>query len=324
MRHHDFNSVNSALLLFQSIPHNATIILGFSGGPDSVGLLHLLMQLKPTKNIQIIAAHLDHQWRTESGQDALWCKQFCDQHNISFISQKSSQLSYEPRNNGSKEETGRLLRRHFLENLAREHNAYAITLAHHQDDQIETFFIRLLRGSSIAGLAGMKVQDRLYFRPLLHTTKQDILNYLKHHNLPYLTDASNESKAFLRNRIRHDLLGNLSAIDARWDKTIPSCMQRLQQTNEFIEQQAAHTMLGIAIEPGSDKINTQMFLKLHQVLQHQILMNLLIKHKYAITPSTKFFNEIIRFLQSNKHQQHNLHSSACIKKKQNYFYFSSL
>lgn len=324
MRRDDFNSINSAISVLQSIPSNATIIVGFSGGPDSVGLLHLFMQFKTTHNIQIVAAHLDHQWRAESAQDAIWCKQFCKQYNIPFISQASSELPYKPQHNGSKEETGRLLRRHFLEKIAQQHKAYAIALAHHQDDQIETFFIRLLRGSSIAGLTGMKAQDGLYLRPLLHSTKQDILNYLAHHQLPYLIDSSNESKAFLRNRIRHDLLGPMNNIDARWHTTIPACIKQLQLTNDFIEQQAAQAIENITIEHGTDRLNTQMFLQLHPVLQHQILMTLIIKHKYAITPSTNFFKEIIRFLQSNKHQQHNIHSSACIKKKQNYFYFSSL
>jgi tRNA(Ile)-lysidine synthase len=171
---------------------NSTIIVGFSGGPDSVCLLTLLAQLQQELNLTIIAAHLDHQWRPESGQDAAWCKEFCQQlANVLFIAQASSSLNISIKYNGSKEELGRKLRRNFFQQLAQKHNANHIALANHLDDQLETFFIRLIRGGSVTGLAGMQQQDGLYVRPLLHVSKQEILDFLQQHRIPFLTDATN-------------------------------------------------------------------------------------------------------------------------------------
>ena len=201
---------------------NTTIIVGFSGGPDSVCLLHLLSLLQEKMNLKLIAAHLDHSWRKESQDDALWCQQFCQKLGIEYASTTSTKLNFEPKYNGSKEDLGRKLRRHFFEYLAAKYNAQTIALAHHADDQIETFFIRLLRGSSIPGLSGMSMQDGLYFRPLLQFTKSDILMYLKKNKLNYLLDSTNSQKNFLSNRIRLDLLPILSTIDSRWQTTIPN------------------------------------------------------------------------------------------------------
>src|SRR3989338_2945439 len=90
------------------IAPNSTLIVSFSGGPDSVCLLTLLMQLQQELNLTIIAAHLDHQWRQQSAQDALWCATFCKQwHNIKFVIKTPSDLNISIKNNGSKEELGR-------------------------------------------------------------------------------------------------------------------------------------------------------------------------------------------------------------------------
>lgn len=324
MPHHGTDRLISADTIRPYIPENSTIIVGLSGGPDSVCLLHLLAQLKKTMNLNIIAAHLDHGWRPESGTDATWCQKLCQTLNIPIILQTASSMSYQPKHNGSKEDAGRKLRRYFFESLVTQHHAQVIALAHHQDDQIETFFIRLLRGSSIAGLTGMKQQDGLYLRPLLSLSKSDILNYLDHHQLSFLIDASNESNAFLRNRIRHDLLPTLSTVDARWSKTIPSCIEQLQQTNDFLESHTQAMLESISTPTTPKTIDIQKFLMLHPAIQHRILLNLMISAKTPFIPSTALFVEIIRFLQSNKHQQHTILTKWLINKKNGLFYLSPL
>lgn len=325
MRHHAPNSINSSLnLIRQFIPDHATIIVGLSGGPDSICLLHLLKQIQEEKSLTIIAAHLDHQWRAESAQDALWCQNICQQWDISYISMKASELPFQPKNNGSKEALGRQLRCYFFDMLVKQYHAFAIALAHHQDDQIETFFIRLLRGTSLAGLTGIKLFDNGYFRPLLSCTKQEILQYLETRDITYLIDQTNQSSQFLRNRIRHNLLPELENIDQRWKTSIPGCIKNLQKAHDFIQQQAITTLQNISLQSDMKTVNIELFLQQHEILQHQILMNLLITHKIPLTPSTPLFQEIIRFLYSQKHLQHQIHGSFTIKKNQKHFYFSSL
>ncbi len=303
------------------IPANTTLIVGFSGGPDSVCLLTLLHELTPQLNIKIIAAHLDHQWRQESDKDAAWCKKFCDDRNIAFENQIASKLNFDIKYNGSQEELGRKLRRAFFEQLAEKYQAHHIVLAHHGDDQLETFFIRLARGASIAGLCGIKQSDGLYLRPLLQVSKQEILNYLSNQNIDFLTDASNTDPKYLRNRIRHELIPMLGTIDHRLIDNIKSAMQHLEKTDDFLHQTMLESLKEISNNAG---IHTSSFLQLHEIIKHRILMHLIIKTKISLIPSTALFQEIVRFLQSNKSLSHQVHQNLVIIKQADHFYFKSL
>ena len=276
------------------IPDNATIILGLSGGPDSVFLLHFLAVMRQEKNLHLIAAHLNHEWRPEAEKDEQLCHELCQQLGISFVGKKMSELNLTLKFNGSKEEIGRKARRQFFESLAKEHNAQAIALAHHADDQMETFFIRLIRGASLAGLAGMKPKDGLYIRPLLDIKKEQILEYLHEHNIAYALDASNQSEDYLRNRIRNSVIPGLKQCDDRFDANFSSTHDHLQQTEEFLQQLAQKTFAEISSENG---INIQKLLALHPILKTRILILWLCQAKVPFIPSQGLFDEMLRFLE---------------------------
>lgn len=311
-------------LITSLIQKNSTLIVGFSGGPDSVFLLTILAQIKQSHNLTIIAAHLDHQWREQSGKDALWCKEFCDNLNIACVIKNPSDLNCDIKNNGSKEELGRKLRRAFFQELAQQYQANHIVLAHHQDDQLETFFMRLIRGSSLVGLCGMREQEGLYLRPLLTLKKEAILQFLNNQNIPFLIDETNTDPKFLRNRIRHQLTPIIIDIDSRFEKNLASCIKNLQGTNDFLDTLTQETMHKISYQNQSHTIHIQMFLQLHEIMQHRILMRMLQLHNICITPSTALFEEIIRFLKSTKHNYHQIHPSYTLIKKFNHFSFKSL
>jgi tRNA(Ile)-lysidine synthase len=312
----------SPSLIKHSIPANSTLIVGFSGGPDSVCLLTFLSELAPKLNVTIIAAHLDHQWRPESAQDSLWCKNFClTLNDVTFVSQTITELNFDSKYNGSKEEFARNLRRCFFQDLALKYQASHIVLAHHADDQLETFFIRLARGSSVTGLTAMKEEDRTYLRPLLKVKKEEILNYLHHHKIAYLTDSTNIDPKYLRNRIRYQLIPTLCKVDERFENNIANCMTHLQKTDQFLDQITLETIEKISTQ---NLINIKLFLDLHEILQHRILMHLLIQHKIKIIPSSALFEEIIRFLHATKSLQHQIHQQCSIIKQSNHFYFKSL
>ena len=307
------------------IPQNSTLIVGFSGGPDSVFLLTKLCEIQESLNLKIIAAHLDHQWRKESAKDAMWCKKFCSAYpNVTFISSTPKELNFDIKHNGSKEEVGRKIRRAFFEQLANQHNADHIVLAHHQNDQIENFFIRLIRSSSTTGLSSMKQLDGLYLRPLLNLPKQKILDWLNSDNIEYLTDLTNLDTTFLRNNIRHTLIPKLNQIDPRFEKNIIKTIENLQSTEDFLHQQTMHILQTICDVQNNYKINVNDFLNLHSVIQHRILLKLLIDQKIIFTPSKSFFAEIKRFLENKKSISHQISNSGLIIKEKNYFFFKSL
>ena len=298
--------------------NHTKIIVGLSGGPDSVYLLHKLVAYARNRNCTIVAAHLDHQWQESSQIAAQLCQTICNDMQVQLVTKKLSELKFEPKWNGSKEELGRNARRFFLESLAHEINATAIALAHHQQDQQETFFIRLFRGSSLTGLVGIVPTDGLYIRPMLHLTKQQILQFLHTNNIAYYTDQTNTSDIYLRNRIRNHVIPSCIAADSRFEKNLSSTMQQLAKTNDFITKISQTTLSQIRC---GKNINRDVFLTLHAVLQEKILLLLLIEHDIIFTPSQKFFAEIIRFLKTAKSSTHTINQHCTIQTTKKDFTF---
>ncbi len=242
------------------IPAHSTIVIGLSGGPDSVYLLHQLIELREEERFTLIAAHLDHEWRNSSIADAVFCKDLCKQLNVTLVSAQASELDHGATYQGSQEELGRTIRRFFFKQVMAEHKADYLALAHHQDDQIETFFINLIRGSTITGLCGMKAIDTkalppfTLIRPLLAIDKQSILDYLTTHNLTYAIDPTNESDAYLRNRIRSQVLPAFYACDSRSKEQTMRTIGSLQKTEQFLQTITAQSLEKVtiaAIDPAN-------------------------------------------------------------------------
>jgi tRNA(Ile)-lysidine synthase len=298
-------------------PHT-TVVVGLSGGPDSVFLLHVLTYLAPMLGITIIAAHLDHEWRLDSAQDVLFCKTLCQKLGVLLVSKKASELTRSAKYNGSKEALGRYMRRHFLETTATAYNAEAIALAHHQDDQQETFFIRLFRGTSLTGLAGMRSKHGLYIRPLLSIHKSAILAYLHKHGITYLYDSTNADNRFLRNRIRNALIPALKACDSRFDQSFKKTLIHIVQTEQFIEEITETTFKAIAQEiDGVIWLDKEKFFACNHFLHIRLLLRWLYCAHVPFTPTTAFLNEIYRFLEQSNSQSHAVSTTWYIVKKQN-------
>ncbi len=299
-------------------PAKCTVVIGLSGGPDSVYLLHKLLDLKENKGLSLYAAHLDHQWRNSSKNDVAFCAMLCMQYKIPFISKKASELQKTFTYNGSQEEVGRAMRRFFLEQVAQEYNAHSIALAHHQDDQIETFFINLIRGSSIPGLGGIKEVDGPYVRPLLTTTKKEILEYLEEHDLPYVTDPTNTSSDYLRNRIRLTGIPALIGCDARTPKSIVKAMEHLQETEQFLEKLTIQALVIVCNvqEESPYTLDLTAFFLLDPYLQKRVLKKWLALQIANARCSTAYFNEILRFLASNRGGRHQIDPDYVLIKKQ--------
>jgi len=306
-------------LITAATPHpKPTIILGLSGGPDSVFLLHILNNLRNDGAIDLIAAHLDHQWRPDSVKDVEFCAQLCQKLNVNFISAQASSLAT-IKNNGSKEELGRKLRRAFFEQTRISHNADLIALAHHRDDQQETFFLRMLRGATLSGLTGMNAIERLYVRPLLHVSKQEIVAYLDTNKIAYVTDPTNISDQYLRNRIRNSLIPAIKQCDTRFDQNFKKTLDHLQAEDEYLQQQTTanfQTIFSLNDTLGHFVGKTKLLADQHPVMQRRIILYWLIQEKVPFTPSADFINEILRFLLSERGGTHQIGQTIMLHKKQ--------
>ncbi|MBI2775068.1 tRNA lysidine(34) synthetase TilS [Candidatus Dependentiae bacterium] len=307
----------------QLIRTGDTIVAGLSGGPDSVFLLHLLERYRKSHDIKIIAAHLNHEWREDAQNDVDLSKDLCTRFGIPFIAKKASDLEVSIKNNGSKEEIARKLRRFFFEQLAAEHGASSIALGHHANDQQETFFMRLIRGATLSGLACMKPKDGLYIRPLLQTHKSAIISYLEMNNIPYAHDSTNESDAFLRNRIRTSVIPAICLADSRFEKQFTRTLNHLQETESFLDDMTEVVFENLT-KKGDESwhVDLEQFKHLHPFMKKRLLVHWLIVEQASMVLTEQFLEEIIRFLESSDKKSHALHHAWLINRTENWFFLS--
>ena len=182
-----------------------------SGGPDSVGLLYLLIALKKEFSLFLCIGHFDHGLRKDSAQDCAFVKKLGESVGIPVIAGKTNLRDAILR--GSVEENARKARIEFFCRTAKKLNADFVALGHTEDDQAETVIMRLLRGSGLQGLRAIQLKKTLngvvFIRPLLCSRRKDILAYLKKRKAAFRVDPTNKEDIYFRNKIRHLLLHDL-------------------------------------------------------------------------------------------------------------------
>ncbi|MGE0010533.1 MAG: tRNA lysidine(34) synthetase TilS [Candidatus Babeliales bacterium] len=321
-----FTKIQQFCIDHNLITPGSKIVVGFSGGPDSMLLLYFLNSIKHTHNLSLLAVHLDHGWRESSASEAVFCKEVCDKLDIAFLSARLNELPLPPEKlKGSKEEVGRHARRFLLEQVAHEHNANSIALGQHFDDQEETFFIRLIRGSTLSGLTGIKPQEGMYIRPLLSLMKKEVLTHLDKQGITYIKDPSNEHDAYLRNKIRKYVIPALRQVDDRFDHNFKRTLTSLQETEDYLKTHTQEVFDRIAQhEHDCWMLQSDKLLTLHPYMQHRILLMWLIKNNVSFVPTESFLDEIIRFIEQSGSKTHTLHERWSIVKKKNVIFIEKL
>jgi len=190
---------------------NDKVVVGVSGGPDSVTLLLVLHSLRRELNLKLQVAHLDHQLRKTSHRDREFVELLALRLNLPFTAAKIKPGSFLKK--GSVEEIAREERLNFLFNLAREIKADKIALGHNQDDQAETVLMRLIRGTGLSGLVSIlpkrRIGEWIIIRPLIDIPREVIQSYLRKRKIRPCLDSSNKDSAYFRNRIRNHLIPRL-------------------------------------------------------------------------------------------------------------------
>jgi len=214
----------AAIQQFKLCQPGDCLIVGVSGGADSVALLDLLATL-PGFPLALIVAHLNHCLRgDESDGDQQFVQQLADRYQLPCELRRVDIRQLAQQQHLSLEEAGRAARYAFFDELRTRHHAAAIAVAHHSDDQAETLLLRLLRGAGTTGLAAMAARNRAgIIRPLLPISRQELREHLSARGLTFREDSSNSDQAYLRNRIRHELLPLLQEYN-------PAITQRLSAT----------------------------------------------------------------------------------------------
>lgn len=183
------------------------VILGLSGGADSVCLLFVLLKLQKEIPFTLAAVHINHQLRGEEAlRDQQYVENLCKKLAIPLKIESVEVLKVAKLEKLGIEEAGRKVRYQVFESYAREIGANKIALAHHQNDQAETMLYHLARGTDLAGLAPMRPKRGRYIRPLLCMSRKEIEHYLEKNNIEYVTDSSNLEDHYMRNRVRHHVV----------------------------------------------------------------------------------------------------------------------
>ncbi|MFP6583171.1 MAG: tRNA lysidine(34) synthetase TilS, partial [Candidatus Hydrogenedentota bacterium] len=251
-----------------------SILVAVSGGADSIALLHSLIDAGLTVGV----AHLDHTTREgASTEDAAWLEAHVALLEIPYYAKRVDVPALAETSSQSFEEVARHTRYDFLVETARANNYDAIATAHHADDQAETVLMRILRGTSTTGLAGIPVHGQWnglpLIRPLLTVTRADIIVYLTQRKIPWREDASNIDQAYLRNRIRNDLLPQLR--DA-YNANVTSALNRLADLarvdDQFLAELAEQATSG-CVSPGPE-IDRESFRALHPALQRRVMQKI--------------------------------------------------
>ncbi|MBU0909110.1 MAG: tRNA lysidine(34) synthetase TilS [Proteobacteria bacterium] len=198
------------------------VIVGVSGGPDSMALLHVLAALAPTLSIRIIAVYVNHQLRPdEAEKEGHLVEQLACSLGASFATCRIDVKGEAGKRKISIEHAARELRYDFFGQAAEKFLAEKIAVAHTADDQAEEVLLRLIRGTGRTGLSGMKMmRDGKIIRPFLTTDKEELLAYLAEKNISFLTDSSNLQRDYLRNRVRLDLIPYLREFNPNISETL--------------------------------------------------------------------------------------------------------
>ena len=187
---------------------DARVIVAVSGGPDSVVLVHLLLELQATGDLTVAGlAHFNHQLRgADADEDEAFCRAMADRLGLPIDVDRAAVATAARSARRSIEDVARELRYAFLERIADARGADAIAVGHSLDDQAETFLLRLIRGAGSRGLASILPRAGRVIRPLIDVAREDLRAYAADRALPFRTDATNDDLSIPRNRVRHELI----------------------------------------------------------------------------------------------------------------------
>jgi tRNA(Ile)-lysidine synthase len=272
--------VKKTIAKYGLLKEKESVVVGFSGGPDSTALVVALAQIAPEMGLELIVAHFNHALRgIEADQDERSARRLAKKLGLLFVSRKMDKKVV-PKGL-SPEEFYREQRYRFLDEVAAANHAHKIALGHNLQDQGETVLLHLLRGSGLEGLKGiMPLRGGKYIRPLIDISREEIIAFLEETGIAYRQDSSNESTLHLRNKIRLELLPFLrKEFNPRIDENLAQTAEILREENKFIRQSVEKALKTTCIKKQKNKItlNIEYLNMLPKAIRRRLLKELLEK-----------------------------------------------
>ncbi|MUK88056.1 tRNA lysidine(34) synthetase TilS [Ornithinibacillus sp. L9] len=255
------DEVTAFIKKHQLLKENATVLVGVSGGPDSLALLHYLREIQADWKLTLIALSVDHQLRgEESKKDVQYVADLCSKWNIGFVSTSVDVYTYKNEHQVGTQVAARVLRYEFFKQQMESYQADYLALGHHGDDQIETILMRLVRTADSSSFSGIPYK-RLFgtgeiIRPLLCTTKASIEDYCRAHDIVPRLDPSNEETVYTRNYFRKFVLPILKEKNNNIHTTIQLLSESLHEDEMYLSTEARSMFEQVVYLHDGDKIAT--------------------------------------------------------------------
>ncbi len=304
--------VSEFIRQFDIIEKNNSVLLGVSGGPDSVFMLHVLNKLKNEMNFSIAVATFNHKLRDEAKEESEFVKEICNKMNVRFFYGEGNVREYARKDKISIEEAARKERFEFLFKIKKEYKFDKIALAHNKNDFVETMIIHIAKGSGLNGLTGIKpISFNGIVHPILSIERSEIERYLSETNTPFRTDATNYSLNYLRNRIRHQIIPLFSSVNKNFKERIFDMGILISDENAFLSEISEKDK---EIIRTNNKFSLKLFLALPIFEQRRIVKSLL-----SNEASFQRIEHIIAFLNGDTNRM-SLFGNLFLVKNEVFFY----
>lgn len=244
-----------------------TIVLGNSGGPDSMCLLTILLRLREKYHLNIVSAHVNHNVRSESAAEKEFLMNYCKDNNVGFEA-----MTIERYGDDNFHNQARKIRYNFFNDVVKKYDANYLMTAHHGDDLVETILMRMVRGSTLKGYSGFeKILDNGTFktvRPLVFINKDEALKFDEENNIPYVIDKSNFKGKYTRNRYRMNILPFLKEEDPKVHEKFLKFSETLNEYDNFINNEIKRTIGRVY---KNNKIDVSKYRELDPLIQKKII-----------------------------------------------------
>ncbi len=230
--------VRKTLEQFHMIEQGEKIVVGVSGGADSMCLLAVLQELAPEWDLQLHVVHVNHLLREEAAEEERYVREYCNKQGIPCTVFHKDIKEYAEEAGCSIEEAGRDYRYECFELACRQEKCQKIAVAHHQKDRVETLLFHMLRGTGMRGLGSIPAVRGKIIRPLLYVDRAEIEHFLQEHGIGYVTDASNATDDYSRNLIRNRILPQIQDVNAQAIPHMAAVADLAQEYWQYVEGQA--------------------------------------------------------------------------------------
>ena len=249
------------------------VVIGVSGGPDSMALLYIMNEFKEKMGLKLICAHINHNVRKESDKEKEDLEKYCKKNNIIFEYIKIKKWGDDNFHNEA-----RSIRYNFFEELIENYDAKYLMTAHHGDDLIETILMRIVRGSTLKGYSGfnriVEKENYTIVRPLMTLTKDEIIEFNENNNIEYAIDSSNLEDHYTRNRYRHTILPFLKKEEINVHKKFMKFSETLLENNNYIDKEAKKVFNDVFV---NGILDIEYFKTFDKVIQTKIIYSILEK-----------------------------------------------